>query len=400
MNRILFFATEEICHGILESCMSNMVTCLQNKGIQCDQIDCKRSKKAVIDELYQVLKKNKYDAAIAFNDTEIMNISTPDGVDIFDYYQIPFYNYIVDSPMGYDGYTNTRCKGYRIICVDRNHESILKKYFTGVQCVHFLPIGGIRILEKDIKPYKEREFDLVYYAGFEPKTLKEMLEYFYTKPEPVSKIMLNMIEYMIENRSFDEEQALRIVLNDIFHVHDPEDSDIAGILKLTIEAQLFMREYVREEVVRTLVSSPISLHLFGDGWQGRVGSGSGYTVFHDSFEYNALSGILNSSKIVLNVFPWFKNGTNERISSALLHKAAALSDRSEYLRILPDGMIHFYDIERISELPDIVQYMLDHEEEVKENIEKGYRYANLYFTWDHVVTKLISFIECDRETIG
>ena len=390
MKRVLLFRTEGICHGTLQVCNEKIAECMRNEGIQCDILECRRPRNEVLCELEKMLSGG-YDAAIAFNQTDLSDIVLQSGECIFDHYHVPFYNYIVDSPWGYTLYTETRCKNYHLICVDLDHVEQVKRYCPDIKSVHFLPLGGISSKEACI-PFENRSIDLLYYAGHEKMTLKEMLEHFKGLPDPYPVLLLNMIDHMMAYREKNEEEALRNVLRDVFHVENIDTGEFRKILVATTEAGLFMRTFIREEVVRTLVKSRIRLHLFGEGWEQRVGSGSGCTVFREGFPYSELSGYLGRARIILNVFPWFKNGTNERIASGALHRTAVLTDHSKYTDTFPQGLLYQYSINNVSELPDQIESILSNPQNTYQTIEKTYEYANRYMTWESTVKDLIELI--------
>lgn len=397
MKRVLLFYTSEICHGILHVSNEKIEDCLKKRGIQCDTLDLRKPENEVIHELERLLIKG-YDAAIAFNQTEIHNIILPNDESIFDHYDVPFYNYIVDSPWGYTAYTESKCKNYNLFCVDLDHVDQVEKYCNEVKSVHFLPLGGMSGVE-EARVFEDRPIDLIYYAGYEKKTLSEMLEYFKSLPDPYPVLLLNMIDYMMANKSANEEEALRNVLKDVFRIEEVDKHQYKKLLVAITETVLFMRSYIREEVVRKLVRSSVSMHLFGEGWVKRVGQGSGKTVFHGGFSYSQLSGLLNQSKIILNVFPWFKNGTNERICSGALHKTVIMTDYSKYIDTLPKGLLFQFDINHISELPDYIESILLKPQDMYQVSERMYEYATRNMTWECTIDRMVEIIEQEKENV-
>ena len=391
MKKVLLFQTSNVCHGILSFLNQKIADSLRLNNIQCDVIKSKENDYESINELRLYLKKG-YDAAIAFNQTFLQNITISDGKSVFDEYHVPFYNYIVDYPMGYSEYTDVKCKDYHVICVDLDHVDQVRKYCPSIKDVSFLPIGGIETDTEQLIPHNSRPYDIVFYAGYEKMKLKEMLAYFGGLPDPYPILLLNMIDCMIANRDYDNEKALKKVLKDVFNIKDMAVEEFRKLLVATAEVSLFMRTYIREEVVRTLVDSSVPLHLFGDGWEQRVGRGRGQTIFHDGVDYNKIFDVLGQSKMVINVFPWFKNGSNERVANGMLRKTAVLSDKSKYLEKCPKGIMYRYDINAISKLPDIILSILANESDMIETTERGYSYAKQNMTWERMIEKLLSIL--------
>ena len=92
---------------------------------------------------------------------------------------------------------------------------------------------------------------------------------------------------------------------------------------------------------------------------------------------------MRDAKIALNVMPWFKDGVHDRIFTAMLQKAVALTDDSKYLREqFTDGEdIVYFSLEEREHLPDIIRMLLRDEEKLMRIAENGYRQACEKNTW-------------------
>lgn len=104
--------------------------------------------------------------------------------------------------------------------------------------------------------------------------------------------------------------------------------------------------------------------------------------------------IMKSAKIVLNVMPGFKDGSHDRILSAMLAKSVCLTDKSKYLmEEFKDGEdIAFYSLSELTKLPDIVRDLLSDEERLKEIAENGYKKAVENHTWEKRARQILEFV--------
>lgn len=79
--------------------------------------------------------------------------------------------------------------------------------------------------------------------------------------------------------------------------------------------------------------------------------------FDETFQY------MRQSKLVLNVMPWFKAGTHDRIFNALLSGACPVSDKSRWLeeKFKDKEDIAFYDLDELEALPILIKELLQND---------------------------------------
>lgn len=89
------------------------------------------------------------------------------------------------------------------------------------------------------------------------------------------------------------------------------------------------------------------------------------------------------AKINLNVFPWFKSGTHDRIFNTLLQRSLPLTDRSAWAdNYFTDGEdIAFYDLKHLEQLPLIAGRLLNNPAEAEKMIQRGYEKVEHDLTW-------------------
>lgn len=72
------------------------------------------------------------------------------------------------------------------------------------------------------------------------------------------------------------------------------------------------------------------------------------------------------ARISLNVMPWFKDGTHDRVFTAMLQHTLSLTDDSGYLRenFTDKKELVFYSLEKREELPELVKKLLENRRNV------------------------------------
>ena len=91
---------------------------------------------------------------------------------------------------------------------------------------------------------------------------------------------------------------------------------------------------------------------------------------------------IENSKMVLNVFPWFKNGSHERVASALINGAVCITDENLYTKkFLNNGEnTILYDRNNPKMLADRIRYYTENIHEAKKIAEKGQLIGKKYMS--------------------
>ena len=81
--------------------------------------------------------------------------------------------------------------------------------------------------------------------------------------------------------------------------------------------------------------------------------------------------------------PWFKDGTHDRVFTAMLQHTLSLTDDSRYLRenFTDNKELVFYSLEKREELPELVKKLLEKPEKCMKIAERGYESAVQEHTW-------------------
>lgn len=156
-----------------------------------------------------------------------------------------------------------------------------------------------------------------------------------------------------------------------------------------------IRTYQRETVINTLAESGMELYLLGKGWKDYSGIRHSNVHIVDGWvDYRRTLEITAETRISLNVMPWFKAGTHDRIFNAILQRSVPLTDSSAWLaENFTDGVdIAYYDLKKLDQLPAIVQHLLTDVPYAEAIIQKGYEKVVHNLTWSNCAEWIISVI--------
>ena len=147
---------------------------------------------------------------------------------------------------------------------------------------------------------------------------------------------------------------------------------------------LWIRTYFREKTVRILAEGGIRVHLFGKDWE-QVSCRHPENLVSVGRMVDSAECVraMAQAKLALNTMPWFKDGAHDRIFTAMLQGAAALTDDSAYLREQFRQMetIAYYDLQKLEELPQQVSALLDDPQRLFETACRGRAAAQRAHTW-------------------
>lgn len=307
------------------------------------------------------------------------------GGTIWEAYGMSAFNILVDHPLYYHSKLMQAPEKMTVSCLDREHVQYIKRFYPGIK-VKFLPTAGNILLEQgwdyeeQLIPYGERKYDVVFTANYVP--FQKLYRRFDEMDEEYAAFYRGILDDLIAQPA----QSVDVVMErDITaELGELADADIRTVISGMLLVDLCARTYYRGEIIKELAEQDIKVHVFGADWDQlsckkpeniiqngkQVGSGECVRAVRDA-------------KIALNVMPWFKDGVHDRIFTAMLQKAVALTDDSKYLREqFTDGEdIVYFSLEEREHLPDIIRMLLRDEEKLMRIAENGYRQACEKNTW-------------------
>ena len=185
------------------------------------------------------------------------------GVSFFDAREVTFINIVVDHPFYYHKFAPYLPKKYIQISIDREHEAYLKRFFPEIQRGPFVPLGGTgRWTEKTRPGWEERPIDIVFTGNYNPPSIFH--EAIHRHGEEYAEFYMDIIHDLITHpwKSMDA-TMIEHMLRD---VEDVTEDGMKEALPNMIFIDLYVRHYMRGQVVKTLVDAGYEVYCFGAGW--------------------------------------------------------------------------------------------------------------------------------------
>lgn len=319
---------------------------------------------------------------VCFNFTGINNeeIFYEDGRIFWDTMGIPCYNIIVDHPFYYHNHIRIAPRRYYQICIDREHEAYMRRYFPGTMLKPFFPSGGTGIGVGNGYPLlEEKSIDVIFTGHYTPPY--EFNKHITRIDDEYTAFYHTIIADLIAHPSMPMDEAFEKHL--IREMGPLSDEDLLKCMESMIFIDLYVRFYFRGLVVKTLVDNGIKVGVFGLDWTLLECEHPENIIYCGSGNSYACLEQISRAKLSLNVMPWFKDGAHDRIFNSMLNGAVCLTDRSIYLEEeFTDGEdIRFYSLSEIDTLPAIVRDLLEHPDKMKYIIKNAYKKAKCSHTW-------------------
>lgn len=336
----------------------------------------------------------KVDAAICFDGLGTMDDTF---IGLWDAWQTVLVDILMDPPLRFHSTLKKHPQNYLLFCCDWDHVEYVKKYFgTEVSHVDFMPHVGVIPDENESRiPYAEKKYDILFSGTYyTPENFFLNIEKQFPKDSLIYTLYQYVFDCLKENPDLTMEQAMLYTMEKLALHVEPEH--LKNLLHCSESVDWAIRMYERGRVVQTLAEAGFELYLLGRGWENHSSAGypnvhhiSGRVPYAETLPYMA------DAKINLNVFPWFKAGTHDRIFNTLLRHSVPLTDSSRWvMENFTDGEdIALYDLKHLERLPDIVSGLLGDCAHAEAMIQKGYEKVLHNFTYSNCTDWILDAIE-------
>lgn len=371
MRKILLFQYRDICY----SSFLYFTQCLKREFEQLGaDVEVCSFTMETLHELERYIGKS-FDMIIDFNSI-LPGAVIDTGEYLLDKINAPFYNYLLDHPLYHHEYLKVRLQNYRAICIDRDHATYVKHYYSHISKVLFLPLGGMGESEET---YAEQKYKVslsgTYTSEEKIKTIINDLE------TDMSQRIYDLIDIMQSDFTCTFERAMKRLIEEKYK-HFPM-KNFAQAMHFHFLADMYSRAKSRHQVIEKIVSSGIELHVLGHGYDEYHGKGRENLIMHGAATFSESFQFIRQSRISLNVLPGFKDGAHDRIFSAMLNRSVVLTDNSIYLnqKFTHEKDILFYDIKELDNLPEIIKNSLSTETILEQIRNNAYHKVKLNHTW-------------------
>ena len=300
--------------------------------------------------------------------------------------------YLCDPPKPLSRQLKTADDRTVVFSCDNDFRSYIERFYPNVKHVDFIPLSGEAY--PGYIPFENRDLDIIFTGTYEePEKIKEnALEQMRGREELV-KLAEDMFEDIIINSHHTLEACLSSVLDRQNRKISKGEFDewMGGLMGV----HWYARSYFRDKLIRTLLEAGMQIDVFGNGWDTFCCGWKENLVIHEGGFYAARKALANA-KIALNIMPWFKDGFQERIASAMLSKTVAITDGSKYIQDnFEDGKeLVIYSLDDIGALADRIRYLLAHPKEAEKIAGRGYEKIQNH-TWEKRAHDMLRKMEAD-----
>lgn len=302
--------------------------------------------------------------------------------------------FMFDDPIPYMHRLNDVDSQTYYLCQDENYVRFLNRNYMGRKAIH-LPPGGSKTdnWQSDNRPY-----DIIF-MGTYIDLEAELTRLDSMEPEQKRLAAIYLSRSIDRPNLSSEEQLIQIYQEQKAKYADITYEQVADAIAPVIK---FPSYGYRKAVVDTILHAGYELHVFGDSWkkyrQPKELEGEEFKlVIHEEVAPQEVKEYMRQAKISLNVMSWHKGGMTERIADAMLAGAVCLTDETSFLcdQFEQFEDIVMYSLDRLEELPGMIERLLLDDQCRKKIVQKAYEHASREFTWDAVADFLVRFAEDD-----
>jgi glycosyltransferase involved in cell wall biosynthesis len=347
----------------------------------CDLEDTEDKTEHSYSRLNQFISK-KVDLVICFDG---LGTREDQFIEQWNRHQAVVVDILMDPPFRFHPTLEKHPEKYQLFCCDLEHVKYVKKYFAEeVPAVAFMPhVGTLGKEDVPVIPYEMRKYDILFSGSYAaPESYLEKIPELFPDDPRICRLYRCIYDLLLKDSSLTIEEAVLGTLNK--NGWSVSDSMLKTLLNRSLYVDWAVRMYYRGQVVSVLAEAGFDLYLLGQGWEAHpsikhtnVHRIEGKVPYEKSLAYMA------DAKLNLNVMPWFKAGTHDRIFNTLLRHSLPLTDPSSWIaeNFTGGGNIALYDLDHLECLPEIVHELLEDSVKAETMIQKGYEMVRQKFTW-------------------
>lgn len=319
-------------------------------------------------------------AAVTFNNLGY-NLDLADGANLWEIYEIPYINILMDHPFHYEKPLRHAPKTSIVLCTDRNHVKYVRRYFKNIRQTDFLPHAGVALGGR-VKPVLERGIDVLYAGALPIYTVAKMIPDLSSIPEVNGEAMAQEV---LGELVHHPQRTTEDVIEDYLRTqrNDMSEERIQQIIVQMRFIDSYATSFFREQAVRILVENGIRVTAYGTGWDQCDWSDNPYLDYRGKVLAPQILPLMNDAKIVLNTMTWFKAGAHDRVFNGMLAGAVVVTDDSTYLRReFTDGReLVMFALPELATLPERVFDLFGHMQQMQQMADCGYHAAKENHTW-------------------
>lgn len=383
---VLIYKGDPVCHNVLTVMAEQFGNALEQLGIPVIYFDCEK------EEVKEVTKYTyQYFRAIVGVQSYMFSIRQKDEIhDLHDVIYGPKYNFVFDHPLWFQHHLKHHLKQFYILTNDSYYQRFYQKYYKK-EAVFFPPAG---IVPKD-GSCRERIYDMTFVGEYGDYWNELLIIH---QMERSRRFLANhFLLVMRRNPQLTAEEALMQTLSSRqITLTEQEFLDLFYELRRVI---FCVMNYYRDRVLRVILKSGLSLHVFGNSWsRSPLTMRYSNLICHPDVSVEQSVAVWQQSKLSLNVMSWHKSGFTERMAGIMLAGAVLVTDHTQYLpgRYDSSDLLCFH-LERLQELPAQIMRLLGNEQKRKIIAENGRMKTLSEHTWKKRAEQFLTLLEQQAE---
>lgn len=332
------------------------------------------------DEMLRLKAFLIYDVTAAISMNNIgMHLEFEDEQNIWDQFQIPFFNIMMDHPFHYKAALDTAPEQMILLCMDRNHIEYVKRFFPNIKKVYFFPHAGIERYQQI--PISERKIDVLYAGGLSRYAAEGLIPDLGKIQEfDAFALVKKALEILIQRPELTTEYVIEMCMKEINLIFN--DKRLGEIITELRFLDSLAVSFYREQMIRTLAGLGITVTVFGSGWE-RCEWESTNVIYGGVLPPVQILELMNQSKIVLNTMTWFKRGAHDRVFNGMLAGAAVVSDQSEYLQeqFTNGEQLQMFPLREMEDMAEAVKMLLSDTNCAQNMVDCGYQQVKKLHMW-------------------
>lgn len=334
------------------------------------------------------------DKVMGFCQRPVEGVICYDGMSAFDReicdkLGITMINIFMDHPMSFARCMADPPEKYIQFMPDEHHIAYARRFYH-IRNAFFLPhMASLSAGISKTECSDRKEIPVLFPGGYRPvnELYRDINERF--QGGRANKIALQTLEFLIENPSETLEGAFDLCLKDN-GVEMPDDL-IATFLDHAKLLDHFIRMYFRGKVVGTVIQSGVPITLLSGGWNMFSPAQAPNVTILPGTNFTGVFPYMEKAMITLNVMPWFKSGTHDRIFNALLHSSCPLTDESTWLleHLEEDRECAYYSLEELEKLPAKIYEILNSPDLWENIIKNGRKKVMEQYTSERITERIL-----------
>ena len=330
-----------------------------------------------------------FDAMIDFN-SDLPRALMDDDSFFLDHIDGPFFDVILDHPLYHHDSLKNKLSNFHVVCLDKRHKDYILKYYPHIKSVTVTPMTGELAFGQDAidwSSYEARPYDIIMTGTYtDPTRIETAIN---KLPDLLVSNIKELIDMMLADNLPIEDAVEALASNEIY---DYINSDLPLHTQTFYLADTYVRCVNRKNLILALDKCEHKLDLFGGLWEELDLK---HATLHREIPFNLTFTIFAKSKICVNIQPNFKAGSHDRVFSAQLNGAVALTDPTTLLlsEYKDKENILFYDLKHLEDVPALVDDMLINPGSLKKIAQNGFDIAKSKHTWANIANIILEAID-------